>query len=203
MLKKNHMKNKQLIGIRVFGIYLILYGVYGFLRTVLEYTAYFYNKKIFYQICFLNLKKHNILEGLGKETAAMMSDGFYSNLIEHHPLLTVIVFIIIPLIFFLFILSGIGILRLKESWRINTIFIYIAAQIVFLMHSIYGLLFYISISCIGIFNTETDNAAGIDKIQSYFRLLQYILTRQTIFIFLMIIIVVYFLTHPKVKALFK
>jgi len=197
------MKNERSIGVAIIGWFFVVYGFLGFLGSLL-FNQLLWNNFLSAKWTNLAFRAYPNIRILGLTGSELT--GYFRSLFEklfmEYPALWMFHIFLIPLSLFIIALGGIGILRLKNEWRNATIGVFI---ILMLAKFIIGIYFksYIFMTIIKgklINPSNKEVAFGIEKILLLF---SRSIVQDLFATILLISIVIFYLTRPKVKERFK
>ncbi|MBP6920617.1 MAG: hypothetical protein KBC23_06475 [Candidatus Omnitrophica bacterium] len=197
------MNKKRSRGVIVLGLLLSAYGFLTFVGNIISSLAAFHNEAFLTKALSFGARFFAVFRNAGMpltEIGGLLS-GITRMVYREYPFLAIVSFVIIPTIGFIVFLGGIGILRLKESWRKGSMAAYALLLCTVFCSRIYVGLYMVYVFMVGkIINSQGPEL--VLGIKGLMRSGSAMLVKDFIGHAFLLSLLVFFLTRPKVKAQF-
>lgn len=191
------MKNKKSIGTIIFGWVFAIYGLLGLLGSMLFSQSFWKN--------YLWTRLANIPFRIYPTSTDPEFDRYFKilfdKLFSEHPIIFISYFFLIPILFFIIFLGGIGILRLKNKWRIATLKTFIILMFLKFVFEIY-LKSYIFMALIVDKLIKPSSVEVISEIEEMILMLPRVVAQDLLIKILLISVAIFYFTRAKVKEQF-
>jgi len=198
------MEKKRSRGVIIFGLILSGLGLFIFLGHSIFLILLFHNDAPLIKILAFAAKFYQSLRNSGVPLLELGGylNSFAKTVYMEYPFLVLISFIIMPLLGFLILMGGIGILRLKEGWRKSAMITFALYMFTKFSAGIYPKLYFLYTVITGkIINSQSKD---VDlRIKELTNIISSLLLKDLLHSVFWACLVIFFFTRPKVKAQFK
>jgi hypothetical protein len=191
------MEKKKSIGIVIIGWIFVIYGFLGLLGSLL-FSQSFWKNYLWIKFANLSFRIYPTYINSGWESCFKI---IFDKLFSEHPALLISYFFLIPILFFIIFLGGIGILRLENKWRRVTIYTFIILMFTKFVFEIY-LKSYIFMALIMGKLINPSSKEVVSEIEEKILMLPRIIVQDLLIKILLISIVIFYLSRSKVKEQF-
>lgn len=204
------MEQKRSRGVAIFGWIFISQGFIGTVISILNTLLFFLNRSLWIKVLYVFLHKTLVIRNkipffpvdisISQLASAAMDT---MQMATKNLVYGVITFVAMPVMWVLIFLGGIGILKLQERWREGIIWVYIIFELLGLIQCVYikvGVGMSIAIGKIAGIKDEANIVYALTKA---FGMLQNLLLKNLFNAIILIAIIIFFFTRPRVKEQFR
>ena len=195
---------KLSVGVRITGLLLFISGIVQFFACVLSIYLMLYNKSLLLRILKFAASFNKIIRESGvplektAESSYMITQMTYTD----HPSLFLFAILGMPLVSLLFIMGGIGILRLREDWRKILLIAVPAWAVSRIIVDIFTISYVFMVTIVGlIMNAKIEHAPL--EVSNFMKILPVMLTQKLVYASIPAAALIFFLTRPMVREQFQ
>ena len=192
------MKNNKSISIIILGLVFAIYGLLGLLGSIL-FSQSFWKNYLWTKLANIQFKIYPTSTNPEFEKYFKI---LFDKLFSEHPILFISYFFLIPILFFIIFLGGIGIMRLKNKWRIATLKTFSILMFLKFVFEIY-IKSYIFMALIVDKLIKPSSKEVVSEIEEMILILPRVIAQDLLIKILLISVAIFYLTRAKVKEKFS